>query len=64
MVIKMHIDMIFKINMATNTVSFNWWYHFIVIVHIFNDKTQFKEFEDAIKDQHVVMGNNAKEKVV
>lgn len=64
MVIKMHIDMIFKINKATNTVSFNWWYHFIVIVHIFNDKTQFKEFEDAIKDQHVVMGNNAKEKVV
>jgi hypothetical protein len=56
--------MIFKINKATNTVSFNWWYHFIVIVHIFNDKTQFKEFEDAIKDQHVVMGNNAKEKVV
>ena len=58
-----HISMITEVNMATGTKSTDWWYDSGATVHVCNNKSLFKEFENADEGQQVLMGNNNTVKV-
>ncbi|KAL0418978.1 UNVERIFIED_CONTAM: hypothetical protein Sradi_1311300 [Sesamum radiatum] len=57
MMSNLHIGMVTELNMAAVVKSFDWWYDSGAIVHVCNDKNQFKHYEDATKGQQVMMEN-------
>ncbi|KAF2320000.1 hypothetical protein GH714_021885 [Hevea brasiliensis] len=60
----LHIGMVTELNMATTTKSNDWWYDSGATVHVCNDKTQFKNYEEVVNGQKVLMGNHDSAKVV
>ncbi|KAL0413782.1 UNVERIFIED_CONTAM: hypothetical protein Sradi_1579900 [Sesamum radiatum] len=57
MVSNLHIGMVTELNMAAAVKSFDWWYDSGATVHVYNDRSQFKHYEDAAEGQQVLMGN-------
>ncbi|KAL0453538.1 UNVERIFIED_CONTAM: hypothetical protein Slati_1331900 [Sesamum latifolium] len=57
MVSNLHIGMVTELNMAAAVKSFDWWYDSGATVHVCNDRSQFKHYEDAAEGQQVLMGN-------
>ncbi|KAF2283608.1 hypothetical protein GH714_012184 [Hevea brasiliensis] len=64
MISDLHIGMVTELNMATTTKSNDWWYDSGATVHVCNDKTQFKNYEEVVNGQKVLMGNHDSAKVV
>jgi hypothetical protein len=48
MISEMHISMITELHMAASTKSFDWWYDSGTTIHVCNDKSQFKIYEEAV----------------
>lgn len=64
MIYEMHISMITELHIAESTKSFDWWYDSGTTVHICNNKSQFKNYEEAVDGQEVLMGNSNTAKVM
>ena len=63
MVSHMRISMVTKLNMETMKKSIDWWFDSSVTIHIYNDKSQFKEYKNVFNEAKVLMGNHDTEKV-
>lgn len=57
MISEMHISMIIELHMAASTKSYDWWYDSGATVHVCNNKSQFKNYEEAVDGQEVLMEN-------
>ncbi|GKV11704.1 hypothetical protein SLEP1_g22932 [Rubroshorea leprosula] len=64
MVSDMQVGMVTKLNMANPTKSMDWWLDSGAIVHVCNNKAQFKFYEDLKEPEEVLMGNNVTIKVL
>uniref|UniRef100_A0A2N9FEG2 Zinc finger, CCHC-type n=1 Tax=Fagus sylvatica TaxID=28930 RepID=A0A2N9FEG2_FAGSY len=54
MVSNLHISMISELNMAdAKSKSSNWWYDIGATIHVCNNKSHFKNLEDATVEQQV-----------
>ncbi|GKV04962.1 hypothetical protein SLEP1_g17039 [Rubroshorea leprosula] len=58
MVSEMQIGMVTELNMENPTKSMDWWLDSGATVHVCNNKTQFKSYEDLKEPEEVLMGNN------
>jgi hypothetical protein len=43
--------------------SLEWWYDTSATIHVCNNKSQFKNYEDAMVGQQLLMGNHDTTKV-
>ncbi|KAK4406525.1 putative mitochondrial protein [Sesamum angolense] len=57
MVSNLHIGMVTELNMSAVVKSFDWWYDTRAIIHVCNDKDQFKHYEYVAEAQQVLMRN-------
>jgi len=64
MIFEMHISMITELHMAASTKSSDWWYDSGATIHVCNNKSQFKNYEEAVDGQEVLMGNSNTAKVM
>ncbi|KAM2994726.1 hypothetical protein FF2_046669 [Malus domestica] len=64
MVSMMHICMITELNMVAAIKSSDWWFNSGAIIHVCNDKAQFKTYEVSTDNQEVLMGNHNSAKVL
>lgn len=60
----LHIGMITELNMAATTKLSDWWYDSGATVHVCNDKSQFKSYEEVVNGQKVLMGDHDSAKVL
>ena len=59
-----HIDMIIEVHMTVIANPFDWWFDPGAIVHVCNNKEQFKTYDESSIEQQVLMGNHNKAKVL
>ena len=64
MVSDIHIDIITEIHMVVIANPFNWWFNSSAMVHVCNNKEQFKTYDESFIKQQVLMGNHNKAKVL
>ena len=64
MISKMPISMITELHMVVVTKSYDWWFDSGATIHVCNDKSQFKKYEDAADGHEVLMGNSNSAKVL
>uniref|UniRef100_A0A2N9H509 Reverse transcriptase Ty1/copia-type domain-containing protein n=1 Tax=Fagus sylvatica TaxID=28930 RepID=A0A2N9H509_FAGSY len=65
MVSEMQIDMITEVHMASAVEnSSEWWYDSGATIHVYNNKTLFKEYVEASNGLEVLMGNHNTAKVL
>ena len=65
MVSEMQIDMITEVHMASAAEnSSKWWYDSDATIHVYNNKTLFKEYVEASNGLEVLMGNHNTAKVL
>ncbi|KAL0347945.1 UNVERIFIED_CONTAM: hypothetical protein Sangu_1022300 [Sesamum angustifolium] len=57
MVSNLHIGMVTELNMSAAVKSFDWWYDTRAIIHVCNNKDQFKHYEYVAERQQVLMRN-------
>ncbi|KAG6534692.1 hypothetical protein ZIOFF_008595 [Zingiber officinale] len=58
MIVDLKISMIIECNMATSEKSADWWYDSGASVHVCNEKSLFKNYKLAAKEERVLMGNH------
>ncbi|XP_071912380.1 uncharacterized protein [Coffea arabica] len=59
-----NIGMISELHVAAATKSCDWWYDSGATVHVCNDKSQFKTYEEVPDGHKVLMGNHDTAKVI
>ena len=59
-----HIDMITEVHMVVIANPFNYWFDSGAMVHVCNNKEQFKTYNKSSIEQQVLMGNHNKAKVL
>ncbi|XP_075659109.1 uncharacterized protein LOC142628975 [Castanea sativa] len=64
MVNDIHIDMIIEVHMAVIANPFDWWFDSGAMVHVCNNKEQFRAYDEFFIEQQVLMGNHNKAKVL
>ena len=64
MVSDLHIGMVTELHMAGIKISDDWWYDSGATVHVCNNKSHFKSYEDTEDGQEVLMGNYNAAKVL
>ena len=56
--------MITEVHMAVIANPFDWWFDSDAMVHVCNNKEQFRTYYESSIEQKVLMGNHNKEKVL
>ncbi|KAK3003800.1 hypothetical protein RJ639_018012 [Escallonia herrerae] len=62
--LKVEIGMITELHMATSSKNSDWWYDFGATVHVCNENSFFKDYEEATDGQVVLMRNHSSVKVL